>query len=242
MKRAIQGLLVCLLFFIFSTVHAATRSISMVFLTFSDSTPYSEMKTNEIIDDYLLEELLNLKNVRVMERRVIKEALDAERKLSLSAKDVDEVVANNDFATVFAAADNNLNEKIRGDYVPVKQTKLIGQKYHADYILHGTIEYLGKGKNYMMVPLPQFMVSSINPYLEAWVTVRLIDAQSGKILWWRREKGVSRDSLYNIQGFTFGTGEFSNQLFVEAMKKISKKVADSLEKDLEQGKLNLRKD
>lgn len=146
MKRAIQGLLVCLLFFIFSTVHAATRSISMVFLTFSDSTPYSEMKTNEIIDDYLLEELLNLKNVRVMERRVIKEALDAERKLSLSAKDVDEVVANNDFATVFAAADNNLNEKIRGDYVPVKQTKLIGQKYHADYILHGTIEYLGKGK------------------------------------------------------------------------------------------------
>lgn len=117
-----------------------------------------------------------------MERRVIKEALDAERKLSLSAKDVDEVVANNDFATVFAAADNNLNEKIRGDYVPVKQTKLIGQKYHADYILHGTIEYLGKGKNYMMVPLPQFMVSSVNPYLEAWVTVRLIDAQSGKIL------------------------------------------------------------
>ena len=241
MFKAIHCFLISILCFVSISVYASPRSISLVFLTFSDTTPYSEMKTNEVIDDFLLEELLKLNSVRVMERRAIKEALDAAKKLSLSAKDNDEVVANNDFATVFAVSENNLSEKTRDDYVPDKLTRILGQKYNADYILHGTIDYLGKGQSFMMVPLPQFFVSSTNPYLEARVTVRLIEAKTGKILWCRREKGVSKDSLYNIKGFTFGTGQFSNQLFVEAMKKISKKVANSLGKDLEEGKLILHK-
>lgn len=241
MQRIIQSLLMCVIAFSFSVAYAAPRSISLVFLTFSDTTPYSEMKTNEVIDDFLLEELLNLPSVHVMERRVIKEALDAEKQLTLKDGDVKEVVAANDYATVFAVAENDLNSKKMGDSIPLKNTRIIGNKYHADYILHGTIDYLGKGKNFMMVPLPHFFVSSVNPYLEARVTLRLIDAQTGRIIWSRKERGVSKDSLYNLKGFTFGTGEFSNQLFVEAMKKISKKFAESLADDLEKGKLLLRK-
>lgn len=240
MQKFFQGLVVCAFIFWLSTAHAAPRPISIVFLTFSDLTPYSEMKTNEIIDDFLLEELLNINSIHVMERRVIKEALDAEKQLTLKDKDVQNIVANNDFATVFAVSDNDLNNKRRGDSIPAKQTKVIGEKYHAGYILHGTIDYLGKGKNLMMVPLPHFFVSSVNPYLEARVTLRLIDAQTGKIVWSQKEKGVSKDSLYNLKGFTFGTGEFSNQLFVEAMKKISKKFAQGLADDLEKGNLLLR--
>ncbi len=92
---------VFVLFYVLS-VCVAMRPISLVFLTFSDTTPYSEMKTNEVIDDYLLEELLNSHSVQVMERRVVKEALDAEKHLVITEKDVKDVVANNDFAIVFA--------------------------------------------------------------------------------------------------------------------------------------------
>ena len=230
--------------FISVSVYAAPHSISLVFLSFSDTTPYSEMKTNEIIDDYLLEELLNIPFIHVMERRVIKEALDAERKLVLTDKDIKNVVATNDFATVFAAAENDLNSKKKGDSIPAEVTRVIGSRYHADYILHGTIDYLGKGKNFMMVPLPNFALSSVNPYLEAWVTLRLIEAKTGRVLWCRKEKGISKDSLYGImkgtQGVSFGTSEFSNQFFVEAMKKVSKKFAKSFANDLETGKLILR--
>ncbi len=241
MFKAIHCFLISILCFVSISVYASPRSISLVFLTFSDTTPYSEMKTNEVIDDFLLEELLKLNSVRVMERRVVKEALDAERQLSLSEKDVKAVVAANDFSTVFAAAENDLNSKTKGDSIPAKNTKVIGDKYHVNYILHGTIDYLGKGKNFMMVPLPHFFVSSINPYLEARVTLRLIEAQTGRIVWSHKERGVSRDSLYNLKDFTFGTGEFSNQLFVEAMKKISKKFAESLADDLEKGRVLLHR-
>ena len=142
---------------------------------------------------------------------------------------------------MFAAAENDLNSKTKGDSIPAKNTKVIGDKYHVNYILHGTIDYLGKGKNFMMVPLPHFFVSSINPYLEARVTLRLIEAQTGRIVWSHKERGGSRDSLYNLKDFTFGTGEFSNQLFVEAMKKISKKFAESLADDLEKGRVLLHR-
>ena len=233
MRRAIQVILACVLCFFILPAHAAQKPVSIVFLSFEDNTPYSQMKTNEIIEEYLLEKLLDINSVQVMERMVVKEALDAERKLTISFQDIDEVVANNDFASVFAASENDLSNKTKSEHVSSKQTRIIGEKYHADYILHGTIDYLGKGKSYMMVPLPKFTVSSENPYLEAWVTVRLIKAETGEIVWRRKEKGVSKDSLYGIKGFTFGTGEFSNQLFVEAMKKISKKVAKDLSLDIE---------
>ncbi len=239
MKYLFHMSIIVLSCLVYSSADAAPKPIKLVFLTFSDVTPYSEMKTNEIIDDYLLEELLNIPFIHVMERRVIKEALDAERKLVLTDKDMKNIVETNDFATVFAEAENDLNSKRKGDYIPSKQTKIIGQKYQADYILHGTIEYLGKGKNFMMVPLPHFFVSSQNPYLEAHVFIRMIEASTGEIVWTCREKGVSKDGIYKVKGFTFGTGEFSNQLFVEAMKKISKKVVTTLVNDVEKGILKL---
>ena len=78
-----------------------------------------------------------------------------------------------------------------------------------------------------------------NPYLEALVTVRIIKAETGKVIWKMQEKGVSKESLIQYKGVTLGTGEFNNTMFAEAMDKISVRIASDLQEDIAQKKLVL---
>ena len=91
----------------------------------------------------------------------------------------------------------------------------------------------------MMLPLKNSLFEMKNPYLEALVTVRIIKAETGKVIWKMQEKGVSKESLIQYKGVTLGTGEFNNTMFTEAMDKISVRIASDLQEDIALKKLVL---
>ena len=84
-----------------------------------------------------------------------------------------------------------------------------------------------------------FTLDTKQPYLEAVATIRIIEADTGKILWSVRERGVAKDTLVKFKEITHGTIGFSNTLFIEALDKICRKTADKLWQDLKNKKLIL---
>lgn len=226
-------------FLYFGICFAEKNSASAVVITFADRTPYSELHTNKIIEPRLVEELTSLPELSLMEHFAIQEALTVEKKLNTTIDNVSAVVDNADFEKVFEAVNSNVTNKGTGAGILPAKTRMIGKKYHADYLIHGTIDYLGKNSKHIMIPLKNSLFEMNNPYLEAVVTIRIIKAETGKVVWKKQEKGVSKESLIQFKGVTLGTGEFNNTMFREAMDKISIKIAKDLKEDLSLKKLVL---
>ena len=70
-------------------------------------------------------------------------------------------------------------------------------------------------------------------------TLRIIESNTGKIVWCHREKGRVKDRFDSLKNFSYGTKEFSNHLFYEALDEISEKMIKKLSKDLDKGILKL---
>ena len=67
---------------------------------------------------------------------------------------------------------------------------------HAKYLLHGSIDYLGTGESSFMLPFPKYDFSYKAPYLDAVVTIRLIKADTGEVVWLAQKRGASKESLW----------------------------------------------
>lgn len=220
--------------------HAIERVPAMVFLRFTDNTPYREMETSYIMDDLLLDRLLSIEAFCIMERSAAEDVLKIEDRLNVTDAGLDKAVAANDFSYIFNASNNDLTVKNEGEFIDSEITGNIGKKHHADYILHGSIDYLGKNSKTIMVPLHSFSFESSTPYLEAVVTIRIIKASTGEVVWVKKEKGVSKDSLVKFRNASWGTGDFYNLLFYEALDKISQKISKALIEDLQSQQLILK--
>lgn len=225
-------------------VFATGLPASAVVLSFADNTKYEYIQDNtEIMESALLNELIMLPELSLMERTVINETLAAEEKLNKPLENVSVVVENADFKAAFEAAENDASSKAIGDKILPSTTRMLGEKYHADYLIHGTIDYMQKGKKQTFLPLKHSAVDITNPYLETLVTVRLIKADSGAIVWSKQERAVSKESLWSYKdtkhSAKIGSGTFSDTLFHNALEKASIKIVKALREDLKSKKLVL---
>jgi len=226
---------------------AAEAGASAVVITFADRTPYGELHANQIIEQSMLENLMYLPQLSLMEHHALQETLTAEQSLNKPLGSVSETVETGDFQKALEATKNGIGRKGAGETVSPAKTRMLGKKYHADYLIHGTIDYLGKNHHETMIPLPGSLFSINNPVMEALVTIRIIRADTGRIIWRRQEKGISKDSLLRYKGMkkgkntdvTVGTKEFNNKMFIEAMEKISVKIVKAMKQDILDKKLVL---
>ena len=91
----------------------------------------------------------------------------------------------------------------------------------------------------MILPLQYFVLSNTSQSLEAVVTVKIIKASTGEVVWTKQERAASKNSVNKALGVTLGTKGFSSDLFYEALDKISKRIVKDLAKDLKNGELVL---
>ena len=228
-------------------VVAAETGASAVVISFADRTPYNELHANQIIEQSMLENLMYLPQLSLMEHHALQETLSVEQSLNKPLGSVSETVGTGDFRKALDAIKNGIGRKGTGETVSPAKTRMLGKKYHADYLIHGTIDYLGKNRHETIIPLPGSLFSINNPFMEAWVTVRIIRADTGKIVWCRQEKGVSKDCLLRykemkkekITDVTMGSKDFNNKMFLDAMDKISVKIVKAMKQDILDKKLVL---
>ena len=229
-RKIAQALLLCLC--ISSTCFA---NVSVVALSFDDNTPYKSWQTAEVMEDILLSDIMDFPDIYLVERSTVKEAIAAEK--SLNGSNVDNIVDTDDFEAIYDNVAGQACLQRVGDKVNPDKTKYLGEAHHAKYLLHGSIDYLGTGESSFMSPFPAYDFSYKAPYLDAVVTIRLIKADTGEVIWLTQQRGASKESLWKYKGVAIGSDELNNQLFVEALEKVSKKVMKQLAEDMKNGVL-----
>lgn len=215
--------------------------VSMVVLKFDDNTPYKTWNTAEVMEDLLISGLVDFPGIVLVERKYSKKALAIEQSFNgMSIKDINTLDDGvNKFDAIYDNVVGQASVQKTGDILNLESSQYLGKFYEADYLLHGTIDYLGTSESSFMSPIPKYDFSYKAPCLDAVVTIRIIRAQTGKVVWLLQERGSSKESLWKYRGVTIGSDELNNQLFVEALTKIDKKVLHKLEKDINIGELNL---
>lgn len=227
----------------FNEVYAVNHNaVNVVLLSFADNTRYDKTLMNQkILENTLLEELMSMQELAVMEHFPVEEVLDAEEKFNKPMGDVSEMANKTDFATAFEVPDNDIAGKRAGETVSSAKTRMIGKKYNADYLIHGTIDYMKQDSRQTFIPLKDSSVSITNPYLETLVTVRIIKADTGKIIWCGQEEAVSKETLYEFRNANInakvGTEKFNNTMIEKALQKAGLKIARALQGELTSKKL-----
>lgn len=215
------------------------KPITTVFLKFADNTKYTEINTASMTSELLLTELTECKYISLVERFPIVDAINAEKKMNATEEAQHEAIEKQDFGFVFNVEERSMNSKRRGDSLPSDDTRLIGEKYKANYLLHGAIEFLGtdiitdEGLKYYTG------ISRTTLYLTAIITVRLIHANTGEVVWAKSIRGISKDNFFEYQGIGVGTKKLNSQLFFKAVKKACEITKKELTADFEKGLIKL---
>ena len=229
-KNIVQVLLLSL-----SISSTCFADASMVVFSFDDNTPYKSWQTAEVMEDVILSDIMDFPNLYLVERSTVKEAIIAEQ--SLNGSNADNIVGSDDFDAIYDGVAGQACLQRIGDKVNPDKTKYLGEAHHAKYLLHGSIDYLGTGESSFMSPFPAYDFSYKAPYLDAVVTIRLIKADTGEVIWLTQQRGASKESLWKYKGVAIGSDELNNQLFVEALEKVSKKVMKQMSEDMKKGVL-----
>lgn len=226
---------------VFATTQDAKiiKPITSVVLQFVDNTQYDEINTAKMAAELLLTELFDCEYLALMERFPVEGVQKAENRLNGTEEAKWDAVANDDFEYLFRMKERKMKTKGLGDFVEKEETKVIGEKYHADYLIHGTVEFLGTG-----VATDQTLkyftgISRNTPYLTAGIAVRLIHANTGKVVWAKRINGISKDNYYEYQGIGAGTKKINSQLFHKAIQNACLITRKELTNDFEKGLIKL---
>ena len=227
-------------------VYAETVANAVV-ISFADRTSSAELHASEIIEQSILANLMEVPQIALMEHYALPDTMALESEINNPLESISKIVENNDFQRVLQATKNDIRRKHTGNLVSPAKTQAIGERYHADYLIHGTIDYLGKERKETTIPIPGAVFNFNSPYLEALVTIRIIRADTGRIVWCKQEKGVSKEGLLRYKDMKpdktndviIGSKDSYDTMFMEAMEKIGVKIVKALKQDILDKKLIL---
>lgn len=156
-------------------------------------------------------------------------------------------------------------------FIDPEITKGIGKDNHAEYLIQGTIINIGTG-NWLsedldfisgaVSNLAQMASSQAGGLLGGGLgalsyvgnvsvtmqgigvqcDLRIIEAETGKVVWSKRVTGVGESRLINTGFFRFGHANMSNDLYEKALEKAANKIVAALIADLDSGKLFPKKE
>lgn len=218
---------------------AAEERPTVVFLEFVDNSNFKNMNPKEIISSLLLDDLMQLDKFEFVDFQRTQETITAQDNL-FAGRTASDNKGGNNFSGLLAAADNDVTHKEAGEYVSAKDAQIIGRAHNAQYILQGTIDYLGEGikDTASFLPIAAFGIGAKQSFLEARVTVRMIDTADGKVVWYCSRRGVAKNNSVDFNDLAINSESDSGQLFEEALEKVSKKITKTLFKDIKSGKCN----
>ncbi|MBQ7705197.1 MAG: hypothetical protein IJT73_07220 [Selenomonadaceae bacterium] len=206
---------------------------------------------------YVLADLeAQIYNEKIMERKSFNEALQSND-------------YNNFFEGVAENRAQSIATAEVGQFINPEITRGIGKDNNAKYLIQGTIINLGTG-NWLsedldfisgaVSNLAQMASSQASGLLGNGLGVlsyignvsvtmhgigvqcdlRIIEAESGEIIWSKRVTGVGESRLINTSFFSFGHSNMTNALYDKAMEKAADKIVAALIDDLDSKVLELK--
>lgn len=238
--RKIFGMLVLLMCFS-SNSFAAESPPNVAFLQFVDRTPYQQLNTGNVVSELLLNELIGLDEINIVEHGIIKEALEEEKNLNNNSSRRAEAAEKGDFAMLLENQRQfNIGSTKVGDLIPLNSVKRIGDKYGADYLLHGTIFKLGTEEETEVVPV-FWGIQKTKLYLTATAIVRLVEVETGQVVWIYQGTGKAVDRKYDAAIVSAGAEGFNATMYDKALAECAQVIAKELDKNIKGKRLVLKK-
>lgn len=215
---------------------------NIAFLQFVDNTQYSQLNTRNVFSELLLNELIELNDINIVEHGVINEALEEEKYLNNDNTLMNNAAENGDFAFLLENQRHfNIYSTKLGDFIPLDSAKRIGEKYCADYLLHGTIDNLGTEEEINTELMPIIGLKKVDYYLTATATVRLVEVETGKVIWLCKSCGVAKDRKYDAEIISAGADGFNATMYDKALAESAHNIAKELDKFIKDKRVVLRK-
>lgn len=148
-----------------------------------------------------------------------------------------------------------------GQIISPEITSAIGTAHNAEYLIQGTIINLGTGSWWYedlaalsgALNLATSLLNSSIPTgglgdtlggieitkmgIGVQCDVRIIKADTGKVIWNKRVVGVNEQLNLNLGFIVFGNRKMNNNMYTKAMDIAAKKIVDSMIQDMNDGKL-----
>lgn len=246
-------LLVAVLSLQYNVVSASNKSCAVI--PFSDITFYAkELKTNELYADLVLEKVINdnlftVKETYVIEDEKVRLLMDGSY---ANAKKMQNAMSADNFDSIFDSGSFN-NEATDIKYAVLGQTvspeiiKEIGTLHQVDYLLHGTVCYLGVGsdnhdttnglinaaggalKFFTGIDTGKVNISSKG--VKVVCDLRLIDVATGKVVWYDKSEFMSKKKNVDVGGVTVGTKTYNSGMYFDSVNRVAQVNIDDLVKE-----------
>lgn len=234
LKKIMLMVVACMVF-----TNLAYAGVKTVLINSGDYSEYRELHTNEILDQTIIDRLLHIGTFDIYEKSFMNDTLDMEQEMVADEQFVEAAVEKNDFNTIFGITQNDISMKRSGDSISVQKTALLGEKYDVKYIIHGSIDFIGRNNREKIFLYDKWNFTHGSKSVTIMASLRIIEAKTGKIIWYAGERGKVADRFDALNNVSYGTKEFSNILFYEALDKVSEKLTEKLVTDLQCGMLRI---
>lgn len=226
---------------------AAMEGATIVVLDASNRTGYGRNKIDEVLEEYTTTGLVDGSSFSVVDKMETDAADTVEGKLSRSYKVLDKATKNLDpnfFASVLLSTEKPIYEKAVGDTLKPEDMQALNDSFHARYLLHPTLEVMevDRGGGILSNIVNHFIggiglsMSDSNVKMKSTVTYRLIDADTGKIVWMKTVNGKGKNSrigvsfsMVTVEG---GNDEMHNGIALGSIESVAENGVKALETDL----------
>ncbi len=242
-------LILTALFILSSTAFA--QDPTSIMLRFSNDTRYKNVDSASVLSDLVMEKLLASGKFNFRETKPIDEDIEAilydvkaQELLTITGS-----MSKGNLNELFEGADFNgetrdtIGSTKLGDIIDPKITSKIGNEHGAEYIIQGNIINLGNGdflnKDIEHVAkvldaasrlggMGGFSMSQEEAGIGVEVDLRIIEARTGKVVWYKNVLGKKITTLMKVGMFKAGSTKLTSELYSEAMEEAAQKIADAI--------------
>ena len=235
-----------------SPISIVNASPTCTFIKFSDTSSYSKLDTADLLSDLLVEQIVDNNIFSVKEAKTLNE--DANK---MYIEDYEEMNAfkegesTGNFDAMFndsffgTKKSKKIYEAVQGEIVYPDIIKNISSENNVSYIIHGTVKKAvsydtsSQGEMTFHKWIVDF-VGANEKNVEVIAYVRIIEGDTGKVIWGNDVKGVGSKLNVSVKEFTFGGKHYDSAMYFNAVNKAVENIVKNIQKDIAAGNLILK--
>lgn len=229
-------------------VPAAGGDKTIVVMDVSNRTGYGKNRVAKILEDCLTTDLFDVAGYAVLDRMDTDAVDNVEGKLTKSYQTLDRATVKFSpdlFASILLSQETPVYNKEAGDVIPAEDFKVLKEAYHAKYLLHPTLEMMEEDHGGGLISALSGMlfgklgvplrINDTNVKMKATVTYRLINGETGEVVWVKQANGSGKNTKISIAGLPGNLAAGNNQthegLTLGAIQKVSDNGVKALEEE-----------
>ena len=244
MKSFVAVLSTMLMMLVSSTAFALSYDMpTCILMKFSNDTRFQSIDSASVLSDLVIEKMLKTEQFNLRETKPIDQDMETQlyREKIRDIENAKRGIIAGNFNALFEGPgfDPSLAESIAtaevGQYISPSITSAIGREHGAKFLIHGTIINMGSdffedefGNNNGGLLYLHQKESALGIQTD----LRVIDAETGEVIWRKIVTGVDKKAMTQVGMFKFGSSKMTSDMYSEAIEDAAQKIVDAMTTDI----------